>query len=375
VTNEATNGATNEVADEDARVRADFPFLDRCTYLNTAAAGVSWSGQGAAAAAFYDEAKGSGMAGMPVWQARAARVREQLARLTNVGAQEIRFVGTTTEGINLVAHGIRYRAGDEVVTAADEFPSVLLAWESAARGGGGEGPVVRRVPVPSETEREAALLAALTPATRVLAVSHVHWVTGTRVDLARLGAACRAHGTLLVVDGVQALGAVPVDLAGVDVYCAAVFKWLLSGFGLAVLVVRDGAREQLSPAFRGYNNPPPAAELQASHVNYPGIYALGATLDHVDATIGWSRVYARVASLVASLAGGLEARGLAVAAPPGAGAGIVSVPVPDPVRVRDALLGRGVHVEGRNGLLRVSPHFYNTAEDLSAFFDALARVA
>jgi cysteine desulfurase / selenocysteine lyase len=360
------------VTDEDARVRAHFPFLDRCTYLNTAAAGVSWAGQGAAAAAFYDEAKSSGMAGMPVWQARAARVREQLARMTHASPHEIRFVGTTSEGINLVAHGVRYRPGEEVVMAADEFPSVRLAWDDVARRLG--GPIVRHVPVPSEAEREGALLAALTTATRVLAVSHVHWVTGTRVDLARLGAACRANGTLLVVDGVQALGAVPVDLAAVDVYCAAVFKWLLSGFGLAVLVVRDAALERLSPSFRGYNNPPPSAELQASHVNYPGIYALGGTLDHVEATVGWSRVHARVASLVAELAGALEGRGLAVVAPPGARAGIVSVPLPEPVAVRDALRARGVHVEARDGLLRISPHFYNSVDDLAAFLDALSEL-
>jgi len=97
-----------------------------------------------------------------------------------------------------------------------------------------------------------------------------------------VAAACRAHDALLMVDGVQMLGAAPVDAGGVDFYCASVFKWLLSGFGLGILVVRDRVRGQLHPLFRGYNNPEPSTDLQASHVNYPGLQALSATLEYLE---------------------------------------------------------------------------------------------
>jgi selenocysteine lyase/cysteine desulfurase len=256
------------------------------------------------------------------------------------------------------------------VFAADEFPSVVLACERAES----MGATLRRVEIESEAERESSLLAAITRATRMVAASHVHWATGTRLDLRRLSAASRAVEALCLIDGVQGLAAVPVDLGDTDVYCASVFKWLLSGFGLGVLVVRDRVREQLSPAVRGYNNPSPSTELQYSHINYPGLFVLAATLEYLETTIGWPTVFASVDSLAEQVTNELIHRGLAVVTPPGARAGIIGCRVPNPDGVRDALAGRNVFVESREGLLRVSPHFYNTNADVRAFVDALAAV-
>jgi selenocysteine lyase/cysteine desulfurase len=351
------------------RVRQRFPYLDQCVYLNTAAAGVSWSGQGSAAARFYDDAKARGFNGMAQWLEPAAAVRGSIARLLNVNEPEVRFVGSTTEGLHLVASAIQWRSGDEIVVAADEFLSVMRACERAEVAGA----IVRRVAIHGEAQRGELLAGAITSATRMLAVSHVHWATGTRVDLRQLASACRRVGALLMVDGVQALGAAPVDLGDTDIYCASVFKWLLSGFGLGLLIVRDRARETLSPAVRGYNNAAPSTELQYSHVNYPGLFALAASLDYLEHEIGWANVYARVAALAEESSQALCRRGLTVVTPTDARAGIVSCQVSDPERLRDALAGRGVYVEAREGLLRVSPHFYNTSADLRALDEALGE--
>jgi cysteine desulfurase / selenocysteine lyase len=361
---------SSTAAEEDVwrRVRDDFPFLDRCVYLNTAAAGVSWRGQGQAAAAFYDDAKSLGFNGMSRWREMAARARESIARLTGCAESEIRFVGSTTEGLNLVVSSVAWKHGDEIVMADDEFPSVVAACERAATAGA----ILRRVSIPTELEREDALAAAITPATRMLAVSHVHWATGTRVDVARLATLCDRVGAIVLVDGVQALGAIPVQLGSSDAYCASVFKWLLSGFGLAVLVVRESLQRQLVPAVRGYNNPSPSTELQYSHVNYPGICALAATLEHIESEVGWLNVFARVDSLTSALSTELEARGVSVITPRRARAGIVSCAVPEPDRVRDSLAARQIYVESREGCLRISPHFYNTHQDIRVCVDALA---
>jgi len=350
------------------RLSDDFPFVARCVYLNTAAAGVSWHGQGQAAAAFYDDAKSLGFNGMARWREMAARARASIARLIGCAESEIRFVGSTTEGLNLVVSSIAWRAGDEIVFADDEFPSVVAACERAVSAGA----IGRRIPISSEHEREDALATAITPATRMVAASHVHWATGTRIDIARLASLCDAVGATLLVDGVQALGAAPVTLGSAHAYCASVFKWLLSGFGLAVLIVREPLQRQLAPVARGYNNPAPATELQYSHINYPGICALAATLDYVEHTFGWQRVFERVESLTGELITALEAQGVCVVTPPGARAGIVSCDVPDPDDVRDALGAREIYVESREGCLRVSPHFYNSHQDIQTFVEALA---
>jgi selenocysteine lyase/cysteine desulfurase len=352
-------------------VRARFPFLERCVYLNTAGAGLSWEGQGAAAGAFYDDAKALGYNGMEAWRRDGLqRARAAGARLLSVPEDEIGFAGSTTEGLNLAMNAIPWRPGDEIVLAADEFPSVVQSCEGPCR----LGATVRQVAVQSELQRTTALISALTPATRALAVSHVHWCTGTRVDLELLSSACAANETFLIVDGAQALGAVAPRIGGADVYCASVFKWLLSGFGLAVFVVRSDTKAKLSPLVRGYNNPAPSSELLYSHVNHPGLYALAATLELIEQEVGWDPVYRRVDALASDLAARLGEHGLAVVTPPGAHAGIVSCVVPNPENLRDTLAARGAYVEARQGFLRASPHFYNTHEEVRSYADLVANL-
>jgi selenocysteine lyase/cysteine desulfurase len=361
---------TTTAAEEDVwrRVRDEFPFVERCIYLNTAAAGVSWRGQGQAAAAFYDDAKALGFNGMSRWRELAQPARTAIARLTGCAESEIRFVGSTTEGLNLVAASIPWKRGDEIVFAHDEFPSVVQACVRAETAGA----TLRRIRIDAESDREERLATAITPSTRMLAVSHVHWATGTRVDVARLTRLCDDVGAIVLVDGVQALGAVDVQLGGAHAYCASVFKWLLSGFGLAVLILRESLQQQLVPSVRGYNNPAPSTELQYSHINYPGICALASTLEHVEREVGWQNVFARVESLTSLLTNQLEARGISVVTPPTARAGIVSCAVAEADRVRDRLAAREIFVESREGCLRISPHFYNTFEDIHACVEALA---
>ena len=347
-------------------VRADFPYTQECVYLNTAAAGLSWRGLGLAAAEFYDGAKRRGMNGMPEWRKVADQARERIGRMMDVPAASVHFVASTTEGLNLAIQAIPFSRGDEILVAADEFSSVVLACESVRR----TGAVVKKVAVSREDERVETLASAIGPATRAVAVSHVHWVTGTRVDLERLGEACRRHDALLVVDGAQGLGAVSIALGETDIYCASTFKWLIAGFGLAVLVVRDRAAERLEPAIRGYNNEIPSRSLQFSHVNYPGIFALNASLEYME-RVGWSAIYEQVDGLWRELRDALAAARITIVTPDESHAGILSVLLGDAAALRDALVKDNVFVEERGGLLRISPHFYNTSADVARFVERL----
>lgn len=348
------------IADDPPAICAElFPALRNCVYLDTGSAGLSFPGQARAVAEFF-EAKAQGYLRRDRWQARATAVRGTIAGWLGVRPEEVEFFSGTTDALNIVGHSIRWRPGDEVVVAADEFPSVRLAWQAAEKAGGR----VRSVEIASEAEREATLLAALTETTRVLVVAHVHSIAGTRLDLDRLGRACRARDVLLVVDGIHALGATPVGLENVDVYMAGVFKWLLSGFGLAICVVRERARRESAPAFRGYLNQAPDDGLQFAHVNYPGIYALGASLELLGETIGWETVHARTAQLVEWLAVDLRVGGIEIAAPPGSRAGIASIPVANAETTRLALAEANIHVAARGRYLRASPFFYNSRDDV-----------
>ena len=353
-----------------ADLRAPFPFLAECVYLDTAAAGLSSPGQGMAVAEFFDHVKTRGILGRETWRKKLSDLQQRLARMFDIAVDDVLLFSNTSEGINLVAHSLDWHAGDNLLVAEDEYPTVSQAWHIAER----QSAEIIRIPISNEHNRESELLAAMNVRTRVMALSQVHWVTGTTIDLKRVGDACRANGTLLVVDGVQAWGAVPIDLSSVDVYSAAVFKWILSGFGLAICIVSARARAQLDSAYRGAMNLTAPHHLQYSHMNYPGIYALDAALDFLDGC-GWDRIHAQVGALSKYLYKELSDRGFVVAAPLDALAGIISFAVPDPAALCQQLERRGIKVTGRAGRIRASPHFYNNQHDLDRLVEAVCDLS
>jgi selenocysteine lyase/cysteine desulfurase len=347
-----------------------FPYLRQRVYLDTAAAGLCWSGHGQAVARFYDDVKSRGYDARPEWQAMTQRVRARLAAWLSVRPADLTFVSNTTEGLNLAAHSLRWHAGNRIVMAADEFPSVARIWEPARRAGA----QVVAVPIQSEADRQAALVAALAPASRVLVVSQTHSSTGTTLDLGELARRCREHGTLLMVDGIQALGAVATDLSQVDIYAASFFKWMLSGFGVGVLVTSERARAAMEPAYRGYANIDDATQLQYAHVNVPAMYGLDATLDFFDA-IGWRLVYERVHELGSRVVGQAARHRLDLVTPAAMRAGIFVFRCPDGEAARRQLASRGISVSARGAGVRVAPHFYNRIEHVDECLAALADLA
>ncbi|MFI4928945.1 MAG: aminotransferase class V-fold PLP-dependent enzyme [Burkholderiales bacterium] len=350
-------------------MRDAFPYLRERVYLDSAAAGICWPGHGHAVARFYDEVKSRGYDARPEWQAMTQRVRGRLAGLLAVAPTDVTFVSNTTEGLNLAAQSLRLRAGDRIVMAADEFPSVARVWRAAERSGA----EVVAVPIAREADREAALLDALDSRSRLLVVSQTHSSTGTTLDLMRLGRHCREHGVLLMVDGIQALGAVATDLSLVDIYAASFFKWMLSGFGVGVLVTSARARAAMEAAYQGYANMADPAQLQYAHVNIPAIYGLDATLDFFE-RVGWSTVFARVAALGAHLIEGASRRGLDLVTPPHIRAGILVLRCADGEDAKNQLARRRISVSARGAGVRVAPHVYNTAEEIDQCLDALAEL-
>ncbi|MBV8979958.1 MAG: aminotransferase class V-fold PLP-dependent enzyme [Acidimicrobiia bacterium] len=349
------------------RAREDFPYLNGRIYLNSAGAGLAWRGQTVAASRYYDGAARMGADGQLLWEEQGARARDRVARLLDVPLEDVGFYRNTSEVLNLAANSIAWQAGDEVVVAKDDFPSVQWPWVKAEEAG---GKIIRVDPV-AEDLREQQLLDALSPRTRVLAVTHVHTVTGTRLDLARLGRACRQVGALLVVDGIQALGAIALDLTYVDVYASAVFKWMLSGFGVGIGVFRERARTMLTPAYRGYRNAPPSSALQYADPSYPGLYVLDATLEYLE-QIGWPVIYERVDQLAGRVVDAVADAGITQVTSASARAGIVTIRIDDPAGCVERLRGKSIHVVAKLGLVRISPHFYNTTEDVNRFAEVLA---
>lgn len=180
----------------------------------------------------------------PQWLLKEQQLRERLARLINAPPSDVSLLKNTSEGLSIVAYGLDFTAGDEIVGIADDFPSNRVAWESLASS----GVVFRPVRLdPQADDPEAPIIAAIGKKTRLVAVSSVHYATGLRLDLARIGRHCRQADALFCVDAIQSLGVIPFDVEEIqaDFVAADGHKWLLGPEGVALFYTRPNVREQL----------------------------------------------------------------------------------------------------------------------------------
>lgn len=180
----------------------------------------------------------------PKWLALEQRLRSQLATLIGApSADDIALLKNTSEALSFVAGGLDWADGDNIVSSDQEFPSNRIVWESLA----GKGVTLRQADLDSATSPEAALMAQVDDATRMIAVSSVQYGSGLRLDLRRLGEFCAEHGILFCVDAIQSVGAESIDVVDcqIDFLAADGHKWMLGPEGLALFYCRAGLRKRL----------------------------------------------------------------------------------------------------------------------------------
>jgi selenocysteine lyase/cysteine desulfurase len=324
----------------------------------------------------------------------ADAARERFARIIgSAQARRVAIIPAVSYGIALVARNTQAERGQNVVLAAEQFPSNVYAWRRLARE---RGLHLRTVAAPGSAARAAewndSLLDAIDRDTAVVALPHVHWTDGTRFDLVRIGARARELGAALVVDATQSVGALPFDQARIqaDAIVCAAYKWLLGpyGIGLAWLGPRFDDAEPLedtwigregSEDFRGlvlYNDAfqPGAARFDVGERgNFLLLPMLVAALDLV---LEWTpaRIQAWCASLAAPAIDAAADLGFQVQDAGARGAHLFGLRAPEGLDLevlQARLRERNVHVALRGSAMRVSPHVYNDARDIEAMVGAL----
>jgi selenocysteine lyase/cysteine desulfurase len=367
----------------------EFDLSPDLCYLNHA--GISpWPQRAAEAVAkFAADNATRGAAGYPGWIERETRLRQRLAELIRApSTADIALAKSTSEGLSIVAHGLDWNPGDNVVGIAQEFPSNRIVWESLAD----QGVEYRQLDLYASEEPELDLSALADDSTRLMAVSWVQYARGRRLDLERLSACCSGRGILLCVDGIQGLGALPFDLQDVpvDFLVADGHKWMLGPEGIALLYVSPELRPRLRLHQYGWHmvehrgdfdrkDWTPAADatrFECGSPNMLGVYALEASLSLLT-EMGMREVRGAIEDRVTRLIDLVDARGFELLSPrdPGQRAGIVTFRVPgidQQVLYRD-LMQEGVICAQRGGGIRFSPHFYTDEEVLEKAVDAAAR--
>jgi L-cysteine/cystine lyase len=347
-------------------LRAEFPVLDRIAYLNAGTDGPVPQRAAAAAAASIAAQAEEGRSGKPHFEA-VMQVREALRRraawLMGCPPGEIALTHSTTDGMNLVLRGLRLSRGDEVVTTDEEHPGLLAPLAALAAEVGID---VRWAPF-------AEVANAVTPATKLIACSHVSWISGQVVDTVALA----ATGVPVLLDGAQGLGAIPVNPAelGCAFYAAAGQKWLCGPDQSGFLYVHEDWIDRLGAPWPGYQSladAQRAEELPLAEgatrfdLGFPaphdGAWAVAAF--EVFEQAGWEEVLSRGPTLAHRLAERLRERGLDVA-PRGAST-LVSFSVPEPETFVERAAAAGVVVRqlpGR-GLVRASVGAWCDESDL-----------
>ncbi|HUM00940.1 MAG TPA: aminotransferase class V-fold PLP-dependent enzyme [Thermoanaerobaculia bacterium] len=330
------------------------------------------------------------------WTAETMGLRTPAARLIGAdasagGAQSISIVPNTTWGLNLVAQGLELGPGDSIVTTASEFPANLTPWIALER----KGVAVRRLPTRDGAFTADELAAACDATTRVVCVSAVAFHTGFRAPMEEIGAFCRDRAIAFGLDAIQAVGAIPVDVAAwnVDFLSADGHKWMLGTEGCGILFTRPSFRERVRPP-AGWSNlkrdvlshfhVPDAPEYVTDATKFeigalptPGVYALRASLELL-LEVGLETVGRRIAATLAVLIEGLPKISftpILFGGPPRSGILAARPPAGKDARYfAKKLNDQAIVVTAREGFLRFSPHVGNDEEETARILAALARL-
>jgi selenocysteine lyase/cysteine desulfurase len=370
----------------DATRRRDFPSLEGMAYLNTAAEGIPPLAVGEALHQYFRD-KQLGMDGRPLHAAQWEAVRSLAGELLGLTAAEVGVCSCSSEAYNLAALALRLRDGDEVVINDLDFPAGATPWLQPtcpadvkvwqSRGG---------------ALRVEDLAPLLGTRTRLVTVSLVSFFNGFTLRLPEVVATVRKHSPALVaVDVTQALGRIPLDLAGADLVVSSTHKWILASHGgglvgvpaarAADLTVPAGGWFHLEDAFGPGRfatavSKPGAASFMVGMPNYPAVYAVRAALEYIRG-VGVEAIDRRARPLVLACLDELKRLPVELLTPaePDHLAGILAFRHPRAEEVHRRLRERNVHVMSHAGRLRVAIHGYNTAADVERFVRELRAVA
>lgn len=362
------------------------PVAQRWAYLDHAAVAPIPGSAAQAVQRWATQAAEEGELSCPQWYEALRQCRQRAAQLIGCHGEEVALVPNTTYGINIVALGLDWRPGDNVVFPGHEFPTNQYPWMTLAA----QGVEVRRIlPQPGKSLLEL-LREACDRKTRLVAISWVQYSDGYRIDLAEACQIAREVGALLCVDAIQGLGVFPLNVEHepVDFLAADGHKWLLGPEGAGVFYVRREHLDRLRPIGVGWHSvvhaqdfsrialelKPSAARFEGGSHNAVGFIGLGESL-RLLLEYGVARVAERVLHLTDIACERLKSLGASIVSDRSAKAksGIVAFEVPgvDPVMLKERCRQAGVVVSVRAGRLRISPHAYNNEEDLDRLCEVI----
>jgi selenocysteine lyase/cysteine desulfurase len=318
--------------------------------------------------------------------------RKTAAQILNCSPDCIAIISSAGYGIQTAAHNLTARKGQSILVLAEQFPSNYYPWQRLAQE---NGAALKIVPWPSDDDWTAAVLASLTSDVAIAALPHVHWTSGGRLDLVRIGQVCRDLGAALVLDLTQSLGALPFDVNDVqpDFAVAANYKWLLGPYSTGLMYVAPKWHDG-SPLEEGWIQRANSRDF-SSLILYSDDYDAGARRFDMGERSNFALLPAAERAMqqilewkipqISEACGAMNRRLAAAAAELGFSSPAESLRAPHylclrreapiPKELANVLAQERVFVSVRGSSIRVAPHLYNTVEDCERLIACLRRIA
>ena len=367
-------------------VRNLFPHIkEGIIYLNHAATGpLSVRVLDVMEEFLYEKSRGK-IDNYPSFVKVTGETKEMLAYSLNCSSERIAFADNTSNGLNLLAQGLNWKKGDEIILNDIEFPANIYPFLNLKKKG------VRITFINSHDGIVSAedIIENFTAKTRLVSVSMVQFLSGYHIDLEKLGSACKSNNIILCVDAIQGLGALRLDVekCNVDFISCGTQKWMLGLQGLSFIYVSESLQQQLEPVYVGWlgvndgwnlldynlSLKDSAERFQPGSLNVAGIYTLNASLKLFQ-EFGWKETEQHVLSNSSYLISELKKIGIN----PFLSeidekylSGIVSFKHPEAYSILEILSDKKVEIAVREGIVRISPHFYNNYDDLDRLIQGI----
>lgn len=365
-----------------------FPITKRYNYLNHAAVSPLSLPALRAIESQLRDVQENGSVNFPDWVATKEQARKLLAGMLGARPEQVAFMRNTSDALSTVANGLTWRPGDNVVTFRGEFPSNLYPWLRLREAFGVE---VRMCEERAGRIDFDDLARLIDQHTRVVAISHVQFASGFRIDTERLAQIVRRHDALLVVDVIQALGVVPINVEAelIDVAAGAGHKWLMAPEGVGYLYLSDRARERIQPTLVGWISVPDPFNFDDLEQGWnrgtlawetgtgPAalFYGFKASLDLLTG-LGVAEIAKYLEELTDELCERLKAKNYELVSSrlPGEKSQIVCIrhkAGTSPMALYAHLKDRNIITAPRGDRLRIAPHAYNLPEEIQGLIEAL----
>lgn len=365
-------------------IRSHFPHTASTIYLNHAATGPLSTPVLEAIQRYLRQRHGDCIDNFFAFEPVVRSARERIARLVSAPVERVEFAPNTSYGLNILALGLDWRPGDRIALPACEFPSNVYPFLNLER----RGVIVDFIPHNRGIITLEDIERTLRPETRLLSISWVQFLSGMKTNLNAVGRLCRDREVIFCVDAIQGLGALRLDVeeAGIDFLASGAHKWIMAAQGIGLIYVSEKLQDQIVPAAGWQHGPvdwenffdyrldfhPDARRFRLGTMNNIGIASLDAALAlYESAGADWCEE--QVLARSQQLASGLECLGLARygSADPEHASGIVAFEHPRPEALKEHLSTHGIEASVRQGLVRFSPTYYNTPEEIDRTLEVI----